>query len=440
MNKEIRKPTIHSMKRRSQAHDYDRCGYYHITMSVAKGLRQPLGQVVGQLDKPDGDSDAPHVELTPIGRMVEEELCGSIRRVYPMLEVQDYVVMPEHLHFLLVAHRDVVSRSGKKTHLGHVIAGFKYGCNRRYWVMTGALVESKNGQENERDLATKSPGTVKAGMVMQGTAGTTGANAAETRTAGVPERHAQNSVLGDSVAKERLVATKELTPLFEAGYCDVMPVDAEQLATQRAYIHGNPRSRLQRTMNRTWLQPQRHTIDTAVSLRALYGYLQRECPQQLTVEAIAMLEKRLLQDNGRVMCDSYGNVQLLNRRLLPVVCHRKDASLFAQQKARCLEEAAKGAVLVSARISKGEQEILDTALLSGYPVIRIEDNGFADIYHPSANRTDDCAAGLLLLITPWKYQYRSHKESISVPFCKAMNCIVQAVCRMKDSWWKGDGR
>ncbi|MBQ8713137.1 MAG: hypothetical protein IJ551_10020 [Prevotella sp.] len=440
MNKEIRKPTIHSMKRRSQAHDYDRCGYYHITMSVAKGLRQPLGKVVGQLDKPDGDSDAPHVELTPIGRMVEEELCGSIRRVYPMLEVQDYVVMPEHLHFLLVAHRDVVSRSGKKTHLGNVIAGFKYGCNRRYWVMTGALVESKNGQENERDLATKSPGTVKAGMVMQGTAGTTGANAAETRTAGVPERHAQNSVLGDSVAKERLVATKELTPLFEAGYCDVMPVDAEQLATQRAYIHGNPRSRLQRTMNRTWLQPQRHTIDTAVSLRALYGYLQRECPQQLTVEAIAMLEKRLLQDNGRVMCDSYGNVQLLNRRLLPVVCHRKDASLFAQQKARCLEEAAKGAVLVSARISKGEQEILDTALLSGYPVIRIEDNGFADIYHPSANRTDDCAAGLLLLITPWKYQYRSHKESISVPFCKAMNCIVQAVCRMKDSWWKGDGR
>ena len=428
------------MKRRSQAHDYDRCGYYHITMSVAKGLRQPLGKVVGQLDKPDGDSDAPHVELTPIGRMVEEELCGSIRRVYPMLEVQDYVVMPEHLHFLLVAHRDVVSRSGKKTHLGNVIAGFKYGCNRRYWVMTGALVESKNGQENERDLATKSPGTVKAGMVMQGTAGTTGANAAETRTAGVPERHAQNSVLGDSVAKERLVATKELTPLFEAGYCDVMPVDAEQLATQRAYIHGNPRSRLQRTMNRTWLQPQRHTIDTAVSLRALYGYLQRECPQQLTVEAIAMLEKRLLQDNGRVMCDSYGNVQLLNRRLLPVVCHRKDASLFAQQKARCLEEAAKGAVLVSARISKGEQEILDTALLSGYPVIRIEDNGFADIYHPSANRTDDCAAGLLLLITPWKYQYRSHKESISVPFCKAMNCIVQAVCRMKDSWWKGDGR
>ena len=423
MDREVRKPTIHSMKRRSQAHDYDRCGYYHITISVAKGLHQPLGKIVGRLDKPDGDSEAPHVELTPIGRMVEEELRESIRKVYPMLEVQDYVVMPEHLHFLLVAHRDVVSRSGKKTHLGHVIAGFKYGCNRRYWMMTGALKEDGSGLATEGGLATESPGTVTQGTVTQGTAGTT-------------KRHGQDSVLGDSVAKKRLVALKELAPLFEAGYCDVMPVDAEQLATQRAYIHDNPRSRLQRMMNRTWLQPQRHTIDTAVSPRALYRYLQRECPQQLPAEAVAMLEKRLLVAAQQVICDSYGNAQLLQRRLLPVVCHRKDAALFAQQKARCLAEAAKGAVLVSARISKGEQEILDTALLSGYPVIRIEDNGSADIYHPSANRMDDCAAGLLLLITPWKYQYRSHEESISVPFCKTMNCIAQAICRKKDCWWK----
>ena len=295
MDREVRKPTIHSMKRRSQAHDYDRCGYYHITMSVAKGLHQPLGKIVGRLDKPDGDSEAPHVELTPIGRMVEEELRESIRRVYSMLEVQDYVVMPEHLHFLLVAHRDVVSRSGKKTHLGHVIAGFKYGCNRRYWMMTGALKEDGSGLATEGGLATESPGTVKAG------------------TTEIAERRERNSVLGDSVAKERLVAMKELAPLFDAGYCDVMPVDAEQLATQRAYIHSNPRSRLQRTMNRAWLQPQRNTIDTAVSPRALYGYLQRECPQQLDAEAIAMLEKRLLVANQHVMCDSYGDAQLLQR-------------------------------------------------------------------------------------------------------------------------------
>lgn len=412
MDKEIRKPTAHSMKRRSQAHDYSFMGVYHITINVARGLKQPLGRIGGQLCKPDGDSDAPHVDLSPVGRMVEEELRESIHRFYPMLEVQDYVVMPEHLHFLLVAHSDVVSQSGKLTHLGHVIAGFKYGCNKRYWAMMGRI-----------NLATESPGTL-----------TTPAPGTHTtpapETLGAERRQNDGSVLGDSVAKEKL------PPLFEAGYCDIMPVDADQLATQRAYIHANPRSRLMRMTNQQWLHPQRHTIDTAVSLRALYGYLQRECPRQLTDEVFSTLVNRLLKVGDSVVCDSYGSKELLSSRLLPVVCHRKDASLFEQQKDCCLREAAAGAVLVSARISKGEQEIMDAVLLRGYPIIRIEDNGFPEIYHPSADRMDRCAAGQQLLIAPWSYQYRTREDSISVPFCKTMNCVAQAICKMRDDWWK----
>jgi hypothetical protein len=333
-----------------------------------------------------------------------------------MLEVMDYVVMPEHLHFLLVAHRDIVSNGGKPTHLGQVIAGFKYGCNKRYWAMTG---RAKPGSTP----AAEPPGT-------------------------------RGSVLGDSVAK------LDAPPLFDAGYCDVMPIDEAQLATQRAYIRANPRSRLLRTTNRQWLQPQRNTVNTAVSIRALKGYLQRECPRQMapdnqatmpqqmapdnhtampsqmTPDGFAVITQRLLQEDGYVVCDSYGNVELLHRKLLPIVCHRKDAALFEQQKARCLAEAAAGAVLVSARISQGEQDIMDAASTLGFPVVRIEDNGFPDIYHPSAQRMDDCASGRLLLITPWSYQLKSHTENITTLVCKTMNCIAQAVCRQKDDWWK----
>ena len=396
------------MKRRSLSHDYSYKGYYHITITTIRTLRQPLGQIAGQLDKPDGDPHAPHVELSSIGKMVEEELKNSIHKFYPMLEVQDYVIMPEHLHFLLVAHSNIVSKNGKSTHLGHVIAGFKYGCNKRYWAMTGRITTT-----------TESSGTLGSPTVP-----------------GVPAVLGVPTVLGDSVAKFSSSTPSSLPPLFDPGYCDVMPIDASQLSTQRTYIHSNPRSRLLRMTNRSSLQPQRHTIDTAVSIPALYGYLQRECPQQLTPESFSTIEKRLLQQNGHVMCDSYGKTELLHKRLLPVVCHRKDAPLFQQQKARCLAEAASGAVLVSARISKGEQEIMDAALLSGYPVIRIEDNGFPDIYHPSADRMDDCAAGLLLLLTPWSYQFRRHDDGVTVAFCKTMNCVAQAVCRKKDSWWK----
>lgn len=435
----IRKPTVHNMKRRSHSHDYSRSGYYHITISTTKALHQPLGQIAGRLDKPDGDSDAPHVVLSPLGQMVEQELRESIQRYYPMLEVMDYVVMPEHLHFLLVAHRDIVSNGGKPTHLGHVIAGFKYGCNKRYWAMTGRAVPASAGSTPPAEPA--------------GTRGNTPAGTRGSTPAAEPPG-TRSSVLGDSVAKleaaakpgaagQRGAASKrgvagqqDAPPLFDAGYCDVMPIDEAQLATQRAYIRANPRSRLLRTTNRQWLQPQRHTVNTAVSIRALNGYLQRESPWQMTPDGFAVITQRLLQEDGYVVCDSYGNRELLHRRLLPVVCHRKDAALFEQQKARCLSEAASGTVLVSARISQGEQDIMDAASTLGFPVVRIEDNGFPDIYHPSAQRMDDCAEGRLLLITPWSHRLRSHTENLTTLVCKTMNCIAQAVCRQKDDWWK----
>ena len=441
MERDFKKPTVHSMKRRCRAHDYSWKGCYHITISVAKGLHQPLGRMAGRLDKPDSDNDGPHVELTPIGRMVEQELRESIHRYYPMLEVVEYVVMPEHLHFLLVAHSNVVSQSGKATHLGHVIAGFKLGCNKRYWAITGKIDQGEGLAEES--LATESPGTLTSNnagapsVPSSNNAGAPNNNSARAANSNNTGTLKNDSALGDSVVKHA-ASGGALPPLFDAGYCDVMPVDEEQLTTQRAYIRANPRNRLMRMANREWLFPQRNTVDTAVSIPALKGYLQRECPQQLNDDIFAAIEMRLLKNNGHVACDSYGNLSLLNRRLLPVVCHRKDAGLFEKQKARCLAEAASGAVLVSARIARGEQEILDQALLCGYAVIRIEDNGFPDIYHPSADRMDDCAAGNLLLLTPWSFQFMTQEENITVSFCKTMNCISQAICKLKDSWWKDE--
>ena len=350
IRREFRKPTVHSMKRRCNAHDYSRSGLYHITISVAKALRQPLGRMAGKLEKPDGDIDAPHVALSAIGQMVEKELRNSITKYYPMLEVLDYVIMPEHLHFILAAHRNIVSKSGKPTHLGHVIAGFKYGCNKRYWAMSGRIslateLPGAVGTVAERDLVTELPGAV----------GAVAERDLATELPGAVGAVGAERVFGDSVAQDNL------PPLFDAGYCDVMPLDEQQLDTQRAYIRANPRNRLLRDTYRTQLHPQRLTVDTAVTLPALNGYLKRECPRQMVPNAWEELEKRLLQKDGKVMCDSYGSLDLLHSKLLPVVCHRKDAALFEQQKSRCLAEAAAGAVLVSARISRGEQEIMDSA-------------------------------------------------------------------------------
>ena len=382
------------MQRRSPGNNYTNPGIYHITITISDRKSQSLGRVVGSLQYPDGHPDAPKVELTAIGKMVEYELLHSISSHYPLIEVQDYVIMPEHMHFILNVKNSIISKNGRMTHLGQVIAGFKKGCNRRYWEITG---QESGAPSVAGGFATSAPAT--------------GAN------------------------KPRFSSGRQ--PLFSQGYVDVIPLKEGQLETQRAYIHANPRNRLLRTTNRADLFPQRKTIDTLVTLPALKGYLVKEhALAENDTTTWEILKNRLMIDNQHITCDSYGSLSLLSKRMLPVVCHRNDKKLFAQQKTACLDAAANGAVLVSPRIAAGEQEIMDEAIALGFPVIIVVDNGFPTIYHPSEARLGLCASGHMLLVAPWLYQYRPKGSDITVAECKTMNCIAQAICRTKDNWWK----
>ena len=230
---EKRKPTMHRMDRRSAHKNYVLPGIYHITVKAAEALRSPFGKVVGNTNKPDGDPEAPRVALSPVGKMVEQELLHSIVTYYPMVEVQDYVIMPEHMHFIVVVKRKITNRQGREAHLGQVIAGFKKGCNRRYWELTG--------QPGPIDLQGEPAGTGQGEPInLQGEpAGTEPAGAGARCFAVYPQKKRTPSD-----------GTSGRQPLFQEGYCDVMPIDEAQLEQQRAYIKGNPRSRLMRTCNR----------------------------------------------------------------------------------------------------------------------------------------------------------------------------------------------
>ncbi len=468
------------MNRRSAFKNYTLPGIYHITVKAADALRSPFGKVVGDINKPDGDAEAPRMALSPVGQMVEQELLHSIAAYYPMVEVQDYVIMPEHMHFIVAVRRKIVNRQGREAHLGQVTAGFKLGCNHRWWKMTGQQMMRPTEEEGRRESQQAEPVGTRGGLQAEpvGTRGGQQAEPVGTRggqqtepvgTRGglqaepVGTRGGQQAEpvgtkgglqaepagtrggqqaepIGTGAGRLRRqgphhIAT--LPSLFQEGYCDVMPVDAAQLEQQREYIKGNPRSRLMRTSNREWLQPQRDGIDTALTVSALCGYLQRECAASLcSPEALETIKSHLLTADGKVACDTYGDHKLLERKLLPVICHRKDGRMLASQQTRCLEEAARGAVLVSPRIAKGEQAIMDEAVNRGFATIAIADNGFPEVYHPSTERIGRCAEGLLLLVTPWKYHYRRKDEGITVLECKTMNCLAQALCCRRDDWWK----
>lgn len=410
MNKQH--PTNHSMQRRMATHNYALPGTYHITIHVAEGMGQPFGQIQGSLNLSENSQDAPHVALNPVGNMVREELLSSITKHYNMISIDTFVIMPEHIHILLHVTAPIVSSNGRPTHLGQVIAGFKKGCNRRYWAMTGQALTT--GEPSCTRIASPAPRVPSGSPAPTVSSGSPAGNEKRVPSSGTTGRH----------------------PLFAHGYCDVQPITSEQLATQRAYIAANPRSRLLRISQHVSLTVCRTAYTTALTPSALHGFLQREClTKHATPDALSAIGHRLLLKDGMVALDTYGNRQLLNSRLLPVVCHRKDKGRFYEQKERCLTEAARGAILVSPRIAPGEQEIMNEAVNRGFPTIINADNGFPELYHPSTERIDLCAAGKLLLVTPWQYQYRGKNEQVTMPFCKAMNCVAQSLSRLKDDWW-----
>ena len=119
-----------SMLRRRVGHDYESRRIYLITMTV-EGRRPLLGKLVGDAEAMDGSPEAPRIELSPLGKKVEE-CWKAINRYYPEVRVLAITIMPDHLHGILFVERRM------DEHLGMVIKGFKTGCNKVYrsWLLS----------------------------------------------------------------------------------------------------------------------------------------------------------------------------------------------------------------------------------------------------------------------------------------------------------------
>lgn len=138
--------TQHNQHRRSYWHDYHQKGLYMITMVIG-GRKRLFGSIVGRANGRPGTDEAPHVQLSELGRRVFEEEVPKIHRFYPQVEVWRVAMMPDHIHLLLCVRETL--REGK--HLGMVVRGFKTGCSRAWWAL-----------QDERGLGGETPSTAAA--------------------------------------------------------------------------------------------------------------------------------------------------------------------------------------------------------------------------------------------------------------------------------------
>ena len=112
------------MQRRCVDNDYTARRMYMITM-VTEGRKPLFGKVTGRSEAVEPSTEAPHIELSPLGKAVEE-IWLSIGSHHSQVKVVALQMMPDHLHAILY----VMMKMEKP--LGKVLLGVKQACNQAF--------------------------------------------------------------------------------------------------------------------------------------------------------------------------------------------------------------------------------------------------------------------------------------------------------------------
>ena len=111
---------------RLKGYDYSKNGAYFITICV-KGRHEILGVVGAALAPPaDSHAESPKIHLTEYGKTVKTHI-ESLQNHYNDVFVDKYVIMPNHVHMIVVT--DAGGASAAPT-LGNLVRGFKAGISR----------------------------------------------------------------------------------------------------------------------------------------------------------------------------------------------------------------------------------------------------------------------------------------------------------------------
>ena len=189
---------------RLQNYDYSQNGAYFVTICTAH--KRPLFGVVRRGD-PCGRPPVPvYVELSEIGRIVESYLT-EIPSHYPDVHLASYVIMPDHIHMILVLTQNQPERAGQ--------------CP---------------APTEESDLSCRRGGT-------PGPPATTEKPVPPCRRGGTPGPPALPKIIN---AFKSLTTRKAGCSLWQRGYYEHILRNQQDFDEAAGYIAGNPVRRLER--------------------------------------------------------------------------------------------------------------------------------------------------------------------------------------------------
>ncbi len=155
-----------------------------------------------------------------------------------------------------------------------------------------------------------------------------------------------------------------------------------------AYVHDNPRRLLLKRQHPEWLRP-------------FFG----------------------LKLGGAIL-NGIGNLSLLlaPHRKAVRVSRRLTEAEIAKEAASYLLAAQAGTVLISPAISPGEKQVMRSTFSSHLPTIVIVPNGFTPFSKPHGEQFEACAAGRLLMLSPWPHH--NEKQPLTRTQCNDMNLLA----------------
>ena len=435
-----------SMKRRSDVNDYHGRHIYLVTLAV-EGRRPLLGQVVGNPLAAEGSADAPRIELSALGGAVFD-CWQQIPKRHPEVEILALQIMPDHLHGILWIKEEM------QQHLGHIIGGFKTGCNKAYRNFTAALPQSTPSKEHNssqksgsseqgrkesseqpssswqgreesseqgrdgsseqpdsnwqgRDGSSEQPDSSwqgRAGASEQpssswqgkpgGSVGLSEGNSCSAYAAAVPQQRQQKQQSQQKARRERR-EDRHHGLLFEPNYNDLICKSYDMLPTLINYVKDNPRRLLMKRAYPDYLRP-------------FFGL-------------------RI----GSHTYNGIGNLALLNapHRLAVRVSRRNNEAQLQDEVRRYMTAAQSGTVLISPAISPGEKHVMRAAFDAKFPTIVIMENGFTPLSKPHGEQFYACAEGRLLMLSPWPHHNDRHK--LTAQQCQALNLMAQELATLE---------
>ena len=269
-----------SMKRRCEGIDYKGRKMYMVTL-VTENRRALFGEIVGHSNAPKDSTDAPHINLTPLGERVRDNFL-SIQDRYEEVEVIALQMMPDHLHGILF----VTTRM--QQHLGQVISGFKSGCNKDY----RELILGKGQSSVELDVAMSQ-------STRQATKQTMPSASLRKR----PPREAYD---------------REHGLLFESGYNDKILLREGQLERWLNYLADNPRRLLLKREHREWLTPHFGVAVAGYTFSAIgnLGLLSADCRMQVRISRRSTQEQ-IEADIARFLSAAHEGAVLVSPAISP---------------------------------------------------------------------------------------------------------------------------